>query len=203
MNRHTSRWAAAGLALAAFAAAGPLAAQADSGRTQADSMRPAAGAPAATPSAVTKAEATPVPTSQLAPPTGVPGYLLSHARALNLTPKQLDRVRKVQDWLKGADSTARAQWQQLTGGRPVRSIPPAERRRLGPELQPIMQQLHANNAAALDSVDAILTPRQQQRLQAALQEYRQRMQRRAHPGAQAPAQPAPAQQPTAPPPAHP
>lgn len=181
MNRRTSSrlLGAAGLVLAAAMAAlpGPLAAQAtDSGQAKADSAKAAATTAAGT--AVT----------QLAQRTGVPGYLISHARALNLNPKQLDRVRKVETWLKGADSTSRAQWQQLTGGRPLRAIPAAERRRLAPQLLPIRQQLTANNAAALDSVNAILNPRQQQRLRTDLAEYRQMMQHRAATGAQPPAQ---------------
>jgi len=182
MNRRTSSrlLGAAGfvLAVAVGAVPRPLAAQAaDSGQAKADTGKPAGVAPAAGP-AVT----------QLAQRIGVPGYLLSHARALNLTPKQVDRVRKVEDWLKGADSASRAQWQQVTGGRPLRTIPPAERRRLAPQLQPIRQQLGANNAAALDSVNAILAPRQQQKLQTQLAEYRQLMQHRAQSGAQPPAQ---------------
>jgi len=180
MNRSTSSrfLGAAGLVLAAaVAAVPPLAAQAaDTGQAKADSAK--AGVTAAAGPAVT----------QLAQRTGVPGYLLSHVRALSLNPKQVDRVRKVETWLEGADSTSRAQWQQLTGGRSLRAIPPGERRRLAPQLQPIRQQLMANNAAALDSVNAILNPRQQQRLRTDLAEYRQLMQRRAGEGTRAPAQ---------------
>jgi hypothetical protein len=179
MNRRTTfrLLGAAGFALA-FAAAAvprPLAAQAaDSGQAKADSAKATA----------TTAQAA----TQLAQRTGVPGYLLAHPRAVNLTAKQVDRVHKVEDWLVGQDTILRAQWKQITGGRPLRDIQPADRRRLGPQLQPIMQQLRANNAAALDSVDAILNPRQQQKLQTALAEYRQQAQRRAHAGGQAPAQ---------------
>ena len=150
----------AGLALAALALAAPrsLRAQADSGQAPADSMKPAAAA-----------------AGQLVPPTGVPGYVAGHARALHLTPKQVDRVHKVHVWLVGADSAARSQWKDLTGGRTLRAMDPAERRRLAPQLQPIMQQLRTNNTAALDSVDAILTPPQQQKLQTMFAAYRPRM----------------------------
>lgn len=156
MSRFGNTWLAAGLVLAALAPC-PVHAQAAAGQAPADTGKPAAATATA-----------PVPM------TGVPEYLASHPRALNLTPKQVDRIGKVRVWLRGQDSTLRAQWRQVTGGRAVRSMPPAERRRLQPQLQPIMQQLKANSAAALDSVDAILTPEQQQKLQADLAEYRER-----------------------------
>jgi Spy/CpxP family protein refolding chaperone len=164
VNRLANTWlAAAGLALAAVTRPCPAFAQA-AGAGQAPDTAPAA-------------DSAPVPIS------GVPEYLAAHPRALNLTPKQVDRVHKVRIWLRGEDSTLRVQWRQITGGRAVRSMPPAERRRLAPQLQPVLQQLRANNAAALDSVDAILTPAQQQKLQADLAEYRERARtRRAAPG---------------------
>jgi len=174
MNRLARTWlpGAAVLGLAALASPRPLFAQADTGKPAADTSHPAAQPATA-----------PVPT------TGVPQYLLTHPRVLNLTPKQTDRIRAVQVWLQGQDSSLRAQWQQLTGGRALRAIPPAERRSLAPQIQPIAQQLRANSAAALDSVDAILSPAQQQRLQAALAEYRERMRaRQAQQGQQAPQQ---------------
>jgi LTXXQ motif family protein len=164
MNRLGNTWllAVAGLALAVVATPRSALAQAsDTGQAAADTSR-----------AATRPAAAPVQT------TGVPEYLATHPRVLNLTPKQVDRIGKVRVWLHGQDSTLRGQWQQLTGGRPLRGMQPAERRRLAPQLQPIMQQLRANSAAALDSVDAILTPQQQQKLQANLAEYRERAQAR-------------------------
>jgi hypothetical protein len=116
--------------------------------------------------------------SQVTASTTVPRYLADHARALQLNAKQLDRVRKVAERLDSANAPLHTQWQQVTGGRPLRGMGPAQRRSLAPQLQPITQQLRANNEAALDSVDAILTPAQQQRLQTVLQEYRRRMQAR-------------------------
>jgi LTXXQ motif family protein len=163
MSRFGNTWLAAGLVLAALAPCRMLAQQAAGGAT-ADTSKPAAAATA------------PVPT------TGVPEYLVSHPRVLNLSPKQVDRIKKVHEWLRGQDSTLRGQWQQVTGGRSLRSMPPADRHRLQPQLQPIMQQLRANSAAALDSVDAILTPQQQQKLQTDLAEYRQRHARAGAPG---------------------
>jgi hypothetical protein len=116
--------------------------------------------------------------AQPTPSSSVPRYLANHARALRLNAKQVDRIRKVADRLDSANTPLHAQWQQLTGGRPLRSIEPAQRRTLAPQLQPIMQQLKANNTAALDSVDAILTPQQQERLQSVLREYHRRTQAR-------------------------
>ena len=162
--------ACAGLAMAIAAAAAPrqLLAQGDSGQAPADTAKPAA----------------PMAGGQPVPPTGVPAYVNGHARALNLTPKQVDRVKKVHEWLKGADSTLRVQWNQVTGGHPFRTMPPAERRRLAPQLQPLIQQFKANNASALDSVDTILTPAQQDKLQAMFAEYRSRHRGPGRPAAQ-------------------
>ena len=156
------------LGVAALAAPRTLPAQADSGQAPADSMRATGGAAGAQPT----------------PATEVPSWVNSHARALNMTPKQVDRVRKVHEWLQGQDSTLRTQWNQVTGGRPLRAIPPVQRRRLAPQLQPIMQQLGANNSAALDSVDAILTPPQQAKLQTMLAAYRERARQRGGAGGQ-------------------
>ncbi len=156
MSRLGTTWMAAGLVLAALVPC-PAIAQAPAGQVPADTGKPAAEAP-----------------GMPAPPTGVPAYVNGHARALNLTSKQVDRVKKVHEWLRGTDSTLRAQWNQITGGRSWRAMPPADRRRLGPQLQPVMQELRANNKAALDSVDAILTPQQQEKLQQMFAEYRAR-----------------------------
>jgi len=105
-------------------------------------------------------------------------YLVDSPQVLNLTPKQLDRVRKQLARLDSTDAPLRAQWQQITGGRSPRDLTPVERRRLGPQLQPILQQLRTNNQAALDSLDAILTPEQQARLASLRAEYGQRVQAR-------------------------
>jgi hypothetical protein len=171
MMRPTARlWlSAAGVTLAALAVTAPrtLSAQvADSGRTK-EQVKDTAQASA----------------TQVTASSTVPRYLANHARALNLNAKQLDRVRKVADQLDSANAPLHGQWQQVTGGRPVRGMDSTERQALAPQLQPITRQLRANNEAALDSVDAILTPQQQQRLQSVLQEYRRRLQaRRARPG---------------------
>ena len=173
MMRRTTRrlLAATGVALTALAVTAPrtLSAQAaDSGQVK-DTTQVKDTAQASAPQ----------PTAS----TTVPRYLADHARALHLNAKQLDRVRKVAAQLDSSNAPLHTQWQQVTGGRPLRGMDPAQRRSLAPQLQPITQQLRANNEAALDSVDAILTPPQPQRLQTVLQEYRRRMQaRQARPG---------------------
>ena len=168
MTRRTTRCllAGAGVALAALAAASPRA-----GWAQVADSAPAKD----TAEVKDTAQAEP----QVTATTSVPRYLADHARALRLTPKQVDRVREVAGRLDSANAPLRAQWQQITGARTMRAIPPAERRQLAPQLQPVMRQIRANNETALDSVDAILTPAQQQHLQSVLQEYRRRMQMRA------------------------
>ena len=166
MIRLTTRrvLAAAGVWLAALAVAAPLtlsAQVADSGQAKEQAKD-------------TVQASAPQPTAS----TTVPRYLADHAGALRLNAKQLDRVRKVAEHLDSANAPLHAQFQQVTGGRPLRGMDPAQRRSLAPQLQPITQQIRSNNEAALDSVDAILTAPQQQRLQSVLQEYRRRMQAR-------------------------
>jgi len=177
MRRTTQRFlASAGFALAALASSAPrtLSAQAAGSAEVKDTVH-------ATDSTAT---------SRAIVTTSVPRYLVTHGRELHLTAKQSDRIREVAKWLDSANAPLRAQWQQVTGGRPLRSMSRPQRRTLAPQLQPIAQQMKTNNGAALDSVDAILTPPQQERLQAVLQEYRRRMQeRQAHAATAPPAQP--------------
>jgi hypothetical protein len=124
--------------------------------------------------------AQPAPAAQPAQQLGnvITRYLVDSPQVLNLAPKQVERVRKQLARLDSTDAPLRAQWQHVAGGRSLRDLTPVERRRLGPQLQPIMQQLRTNNQAALDSVDAILTPEQQTRLAALRAEYGQRIQAR-------------------------
>jgi Spy/CpxP family protein refolding chaperone len=119
--------------------------------------------------------------------TSVAQFLAEHPQALRLTAKQVDRIRKVATRLDSANAPLRSQLKELTGGRALRDMDPVERRRLVPQVQPIMQQLRVNNEGSLDSVDAILTPDQQNALQALMEEYQRRMQaRRARAGRQQP-----------------
>ncbi len=173
MMRGTTRrfLATTGVALAALAATSPRHLLAQDSTQVKDSAQ-------------AKDTATAQAAPQVTASTTVPRYLADHRGALRLSPKQVDRVREVAGWLDSANAPLRAQWQQITGGRPMRAITPAERRGLAPQLQPVMQQIRTNNETALDSVDAILTPAQQQHLQTVLQEYRRRMQARRPPPVQ-------------------
>lgn len=120
----------------------------------------------------------PRPTAQEASGGGTAQYLADNPQVLNLNPTQVARIRKVATRVDSLNTPLRAQWQQLTGGQPLRAMPPAERRRLAPRLQPLMQQMRANNEMGVDSVDAILTPDQQQQLANLREEYRERLQAR-------------------------
>lgn len=164
------------VAAIALAWAGPLPAQAPQ-------PTPAARPAHAPPATQAPAGQVGIPAQQLG--AVLTRYLVDSPQVLNLTPKQVDRVRKQLARVDSADAPLRSQWQQITGGRSLRDLTPVERRRLGPQLQPIIQQLRTNNQAALDSVDAILTPEQQTRLAALRAEYGQRIQaRRARAGQQ-------------------
>ena len=160
---------AAAVALAALAAVGvwPLAAQTP--------QQPASPQPAARQPAVQQ---------PMAQPGGILArYLVDSPQVLNLTPKQMDRIKKLRASVDSTEAPLRAQWQQVTGGRGLRDLAPAERRQLAPQLQPIMQRLRAMNQAAMDSLDAVLTPQQQERLAGLRAEYQRRGQtRRSGPG---------------------
>jgi len=109
---------------------------------------------------------------------GTARYLADHPQVLDLTPVEQARIRKLAAHEDSANAPLRAQMQQLTGGRPIRELPPAERRRLAPQLRDVMQQMHANDAAELDSVAAILTPEQANRLETLREDFKQRQEAR-------------------------
>jgi hypothetical protein len=136
----------------------------------------AAGASAQNPP--TPRQAPPRPTAAQVTGGGTAQYLAENPQVLNLNPTQVARIRKVAARVDSANAPLTAQWQQLTGGRALRELPPADRRRMAPQLQPLMQQMRANNEAGVDSVDAILTPEQQERLANLREEYRERLQMR-------------------------
>ncbi len=161
-NRHRQVMAAVALAAVAVAGARSLAAQVP--------QRPASPQPAARQPAVQQ---------PLAQPGGILArYLVDSPQVLNLTPKQMDRIKKLRASVDSTEAPLRAQWQQITGGRGLRDLSPAERRQLAPRLQPIMQQLRGMNQAAMDSLDAVLTPQQQERLASLRAEYQRRGQAR-------------------------
>jgi len=109
---------------------------------------------------------------------GTAQYLVANPGVLNLTPVQIERIRKVSTKVEELNAPVRTRIEQLTGGRPFRELPPADRRRVGPQLQPVMQQLRANNEASLDSIEAILTPEQTSRLESLREEFKERREAR-------------------------
>lgn len=109
---------------------------------------------------------------------GTAQYLVENPRVLQLTPVQVQRVAKVAHRVDSLNAPVRSQLQALTGGRPIREMDPAERRRLAPQLQPLVQQLSQNDAMSLDSIEAILTPEQTARLEAMRAEYKERREAR-------------------------
>ena len=109
---------------------------------------------------------------------GTAQYLVENPSILHLTPVQVARIRKVSTKVDSLNAPAHAQMQQLTGGRPFRELPPAERRRIAPQVRQAMQQLRANNELALDSLEAVLTPEQTTQLENLRVDYKERLQAR-------------------------
>lgn len=109
---------------------------------------------------------------------GAAQYLVENPSVLHLTPVQIERIRKVSAKVDSLNAPVRAQMQQLTGGRPFREMQPAERRRIAPQLQQLMQQVRANGDLSLDSVEAVLTPEQTSQLENLREDYKQRLQAR-------------------------
>jgi len=120
-------------------------------------------------------ERNPRPTAAQVTGGGTAQYLVENPQLLQLTPVQVKRVTKVANRVDSLNAPVRNQLQALTGGRPIRELTPAERRRLAPQLQPLVQQMQQNNAMSLDSVEAILTPEQTTQLEALRAEYKDRM----------------------------
>jgi hypothetical protein len=109
---------------------------------------------------------------------GAARYLAENPSVLHLTPVQVERIRKLSAKVDSLNAPVRAQLQPLTGGRPFRELPPAERRRIAPQLQQATQRLRANNEMALDSVEAVLTPEQTTQLESLRQDFKERLQAR-------------------------
>lgn len=121
---------------------------------------------------------TPPPRAEQIGGGGTAQYLVENPSVLQLTPVQVARIRKVSAKVDSLNAPVRAQWQQLTGGRPLREMTPVERRRIAPQLQQAMQRLRANDNIALDSVEAVLTPEQTGQLENMREDYKQRLQAR-------------------------
>jgi len=109
---------------------------------------------------------------------GAARYLAEHPEILNLTPVQQQRIRKLAAHGDSANAPLRSQMQQLTRGQQLRDMPPAERRRAAPQIRSVMQQMHANDEAELDSVSAVLTPEQANRLETLREDFKARREAR-------------------------
>jgi Spy/CpxP family protein refolding chaperone len=95
---------------------------------------------------------------------GLPGYLAEHPQALSLNDEQTARLRTVAQWLERSNSALREQVRSALGGRTARELTAEQRYQLGRQVRPLRDQLRANHVSAVDSVHAILTPDQWQRL---------------------------------------
>jgi len=91
---------------------------------------------------------------------GLVGALVERPEALHLTATQLTRTRVLAKWLEERNAPLHAQMMQVTGGRAMRDIPPVERRRLGQQLRPLMDQMRGNDLIATDSLKLVLAPDQ-------------------------------------------
>jgi hypothetical protein len=105
---------------------------------------------------------------------GTAQYLVENPGVLHLTPVQVERIRKVSTKVEELNTPVWSQIERLTGGRPFRELPPADRRRVGPQVRPLLLQLQANNTMSLDSIEAILTPDQTNQLENLREDYKQR-----------------------------
>jgi hypothetical protein len=124
------------------------------------------------------ARSAPAPRTAQAVGGGTAQYLVDNPAVLHLTPVQVERLRKVAGKVDSLNAPARAQMQQLTGGRQFRELLPAERRRIAPQMQQATQQMRANNDMALDSIEAVLTPGQTSQLESLRVEYKERREAR-------------------------
>lgn len=94
----------------------------------------------------------------------LPGYLADHPQALTLTDAQAARLRTIAQWLDQSDSSLRSQVRAALGGRSRRGMSAEQRYQLSLQMRPLTSQLRANRMAMVDSVHAVLTADQWQRL---------------------------------------
>ena len=105
-------------------------------------------------------------------------FLAQHPQVLQLTAVQVQRVAKVANWVDALNTPVHNRMQAITGGRRLLDLTPAERRRVGPQLRPLLEQIRANNASSLDSIEAILTPDQTAHLESIQAEFKARVEAR-------------------------
>jgi len=94
----------------------------------------------------------------------LPGYLADHPQTLNLSEAQAARLRAIAQWLEQSDSSLRAQVRAALGGRSLRGISAEQRYQLSLQMRPLNAQLRANRLTMVDSLHAVLTADQWQRL---------------------------------------
>jgi hypothetical protein len=94
----------------------------------------------------------------------LPGYLADHPQTLNLSDAQAARLRTIAQWLDQSDSSLRSQLRAALGGRSRRGMTAEQRYQLSLQMRPLTAQLRANRLAMVDSVHAVLSTDQWQRL---------------------------------------
>jgi len=94
----------------------------------------------------------------------LPGYLADHPQTLNLSDAQAARLRVLAQWLEQSDSSLRGQVRAAMGGGNRRGMTAEQRYQLSVQLRPLTAQLRANRLAMVDSLHAVLTADQWQRL---------------------------------------
>lgn len=95
---------------------------------------------------------------------GMVGYLAQHPQSLNLDDQQAARLRSIASWLEQSDSSLRGQIRAALGGKNFRGLSAEQRYQLSRQVRPLTEQLRVNRFAAADSLHAVLTADQWQRL---------------------------------------
>jgi hypothetical protein len=94
----------------------------------------------------------------------LPARLAERAQALSLNDDQTARLRTIAQWMERSDSSLRGQVRAAMSGGTSRELNAEQRYQLMKQVRPIMDQVRANRLAALDSVHAVLTAEQWQKL---------------------------------------
>ncbi len=95
---------------------------------------------------------------------GIAGYLAAHPDALGLSDQQTARLRRVAQWLDQSDSSLRSQMRALFGAKRPADLTAEQRYQAMKQIQPLADRIRDNRRAVADSVHAILTADQFQRL---------------------------------------
>jgi hypothetical protein len=95
---------------------------------------------------------------------GLARYLADHPQSLDLNDAQTARLRRVAQWAERADSGVHAQMKSARGTTAPRDLSAEQRYQLMRQMRPLADQLRTTHYAVVDSLHAILTPVQWQRL---------------------------------------